>query len=268
MSIALECSFRRNPFYLLGATTRDGEGRILERVQQRAAALDPHLFRTARSNLADPRSRLSAEVSWLPGVPPDRAIAAVEILSGDSWTTEFQLPPLARANALAGRIESSPIQEADVVRMILELASSAGKVDPEVLLREINDDRSVANVPLVEDIDLIRSELAERQRHYRHLAWRLLDDFPTKTLVGLVTELAEKATEGAQKRAPTLVEDIVEDYETAAQAFMDGERHNIRKLLTLIQIRAKRGEREFDGLVHRFRETNRVPRIYFYRHGL
>ena len=254
MSIALECSFRRNPFYLLGATTRDGQGRIFERVQQRAAALDPHLFRTARSNCRS-RSRLSDEVSWLPGVPPDRAIAAVEILSGDSWTTEFQLPPLARANALAGRIESSPIQEADVVRIILELASSADKVDPEVLLREINDDRSVANVPLVEDIDLIRSELAERQRHYRHLARRLLDDFPTKTLVGLVTELAEKATEGAQKRAPTLVEDIVEDYETAAQAFMDGERHNIRKLLTLIQIRAKRGEREFDGLVESLRKT-------------
>jgi methionine sulfoxide reductase heme-binding subunit len=178
-----------------------------------------------------------------------------EILSGDSWTTEFELPPLPRANALAGRIESSPIQEADVVRIILEIASSADNVDPEVLLREINEDRSVANVPLVEDIALIRSALAERRRHYRHLAWRLLDDFPTRTLVGLVTELAGKATEGAQKRASTLVEDIVEDYETAAQAFMDGERQNIRKLLALIQIRAKRGEREFDGLVESLRKT-------------
>jgi methionine sulfoxide reductase heme-binding subunit len=178
-----------------------------------------------------------------------------EILSGDSWTTEFELPPLARANTLAGRNESSPIQEADVVRIILELASSADNVDPEVLLREINEERSVANVPLVEDIDLIRSALAERRRHYRHLAWRLLDDFPTRTLVGLVTELAGKATEGAQKRASTLVEDIVEDYETAAQAFMDGERQNIRKLLALIQIRAKRGEREFDGLVESLRKT-------------
>ena len=178
-----------------------------------------------------------------------------EILRGDSWTTEFELPPLARANTLAGRNESSPIQEADVVRIILELASSADNVDPEVLLREINEERSVANVPLVEDIDLIRSALAERRRHYRHLAWRLLDDFPTRTLVGLVTELAGKATEGAQKRASTLVEDIVEDYETAAQAFMDGERQNIRKLLALIQIRAKRGEREFDGLVESLRKT-------------
>jgi hypothetical protein len=160
---------------------------------------------------------------------------------------------LARANTLAGRNESSPIQEADVVRIILELASSADNVDPEVLLREINEERSVANVPLVEDIDLIRSALAERRRHYRHLASRLLDDFPTRTLVGLVTELAGKATEGAQKRASTLVEDIVEDYETAAQAFMDGERQNIRKLLALIQIRAKRGEREFDGLVESLR---------------
>ena len=192
MSIALEYSFRRNPFYLLGATTRDGQGRILERVQERAAALDPHLCRTAHSDLANPRSRLSAEVSWLPGVPPERAIAAVKVLSGDSWTTEFELPPLARANALAGRIESSPIQEADVVRIILEIASSADNVDPEVLLREINEDRFVANVPHVEDIDLIRSELAERRRHYRHVAWRLLDDFPTRTLVGLVTELLRK----------------------------------------------------------------------------
>jgi hypothetical protein len=34
---------------------------------------------------------------------------------------------------------------------------------------------------------------------------------------------------------------------------MDGERQNIRKLLALIQIRAKRGEREFDGLVESLR---------------
>jgi hypothetical protein len=49
--------------------------------------LDPDLCQKARAELASPRSRLSAEMSWLPGVSPHRARAAVKNLNAESTTT-------------------------------------------------------------------------------------------------------------------------------------------------------------------------------------
>ena len=249
-----ENSLRRNPFYLLGATTKDNQGRIIELAEQRTLTLDPNLCRAARSDLANPRLRLSAEVSWLPGVAPDRANEAAENWDRDSSKKGFELPPLARGNALAACIEDGSIEESEIVCTLLELSSSFDEIDPEVLMREVNEDRSIANFPLVEDIHLIHAELAARRRYYRDVALQLLDSLPTKALVRLVTELTGRSTERGRRRASRLVEDIVENYEDAAQGFMQGERYNIRKLLASVSLRAARGEVEISDLVESLRK--------------
>ena len=138
---------------------------------------------------------------------------AAENLDRVSSTKGFELPPLARTNAPAARIEDEPIEESEIVRTLMELSSSFDEIDPEVLMRVINEDRSIANFPLVEDIHLIHAELAARRRYYRDVALQLLDGLPTKALVRLVTELAGKSTERGRRRASSLVEDIVEHYE-------------------------------------------------------
>ena len=114
-----ENSLLRNPFYLLGATTRDNQGRINELAEQRAMTLDPDLCRAARSDFANPRPRLPAELSWLPGVAPDRATEVAENLDRNLSKKGSELPPLARANAIAARIESGPIEEGQIVRTVL-----------------------------------------------------------------------------------------------------------------------------------------------------
>ena len=244
-----ENSLRRNPFYVLGATTRDNRGRIGELAEQRALTRDPVLCQTARSVLEDPRPRLSAELSWLPGVAPERATEVAEFLDPALSKKGSKLPPLARANALAARIESGSIEQGEIVRALLELSTSFDEIDLETLMREINRDRSIASFPILEDVGLLDAELAERRRYYGDVSLRLLDGLPTKELVRLVTELAAKSTENGRKRASSLIEDIVERYENAAQAFIEGETFSVRKLLSLISMRAASGEREISRLV-------------------
>ena len=77
----------------------------------------------------------------------------------------------------------------------------------------------------------------------------LLDGLPTRTLVKLVTELAARATDGGRRHAPILVEDVIDAYETAAQAFVEGEAKNAQNLVAQIRARAAEGESNLFPLV-------------------
>ncbi len=181
-------------------------------------------------------------------------MAAAEYPKSEHSKERSDLPKIARANALAAQIESEAIQRSDVVRILLELASASDALVAESVKRDINSDGFIANVE--EDVSRLQSELAAARRHYCDVARRLLDKLPTETLVRLVTELVAKSTDGGRKRASPLIEDIVNDYEIAAQSFIDGESSNVRKLLALIRLRVARGDSaRVDGLVERLREV-------------
>ena len=246
----VENSLLQNAFYVLGATTRDNQSRIVELTDERSLMINSDHCQRARAALTSPRSRLAAELSWLPGVSPHRAQAAVDGLKNEPAAANVvELPPLARANVLAARVESVEIEYGAAVKTLLALAASSEEIDAEAVMRDINEDRSIAGVPPVRDLDQVYVELAGRRRHYRDVARALLDRYPTRTLVQLVTELAAKATDGGQSHAPILAEDIIDAYETAAQAFVEGEVSNARKLIEQIRSLAAEGENRISPLV-------------------
>ena len=88
------------PFYVLGASTRDSRARILQLAEERSLWVDGEACQRASSDLIAPRTRLSAELGWLPGVSPAKALAAIDNLEDTNWDAAG-LPPLARANVLA-----------------------------------------------------------------------------------------------------------------------------------------------------------------------
>jgi hypothetical protein len=61
----MNTALHRNPFYVLGATTRDKASRLIELAEEKALLTDPDVCQKARSDLVSPRSRLAAEMSWL-----------------------------------------------------------------------------------------------------------------------------------------------------------------------------------------------------------
>lgn len=58
----------KNPFHILGATTRDNKHSIMELAEERSLLSDADECMEARSILINPRRRISAEVAWLPGI--------------------------------------------------------------------------------------------------------------------------------------------------------------------------------------------------------
>lgn len=77
----------QNPFFVLGASTRDDRRRILELADQRSLEIDDDVCQKARSQLTSPRQRLTAEIAWLPGISPRKAAELQYVGAGPAFAS-------------------------------------------------------------------------------------------------------------------------------------------------------------------------------------
>ena len=239
-------ALHQTPFAILGVTTRDDRRRIVELAEEKSLELDHDVCQKARSDLTNPRTRLSAEIAWLPGVSPRKASQLVEGLLHDAMAVreESGLPTLAHLNLLAAAFEAvdSGHDAEDLASFIQEVAYLVDEIDPEDVLRDINEDRAVSGFPEVRALDQIEAELAERKRYYRSAIKDALDRLPPTTLVQVMTDTVEGVTLGGEDHAPELIDDLVDSYEVETQGFLQKEAENVHKLIKAARDSAKSGE--------------------------
>jgi hypothetical protein len=221
----------QNPFHILNASPRDNRRRIMELADERSLLLDSSECMEARSELTNPRKRLSAEVAWLPGIGPKRVGEVLSLL--ESSPTDLlavdKLSSIARANLLASGLARLPDHNADdVAGWILEISWAFEDLDPEELSVIINEERVVSGFPEVSDLSAVEAEIQERRRHYRQVIKSALDNLSPKKLIKAVTIAVESATDDGEKHGPILIADLVDSYEVEAQGFLDKEEGNIR----------------------------------------
>jgi hypothetical protein len=97
---ATTSSLHKNPFWVLWVSTRDPNQRIVESADEKALVLNPDVCESARATLTNPRKRLTAEMSWLPGVSPTRAWQVATAFKGGFVDNMLAvgLPPLEQAD--------------------------------------------------------------------------------------------------------------------------------------------------------------------------
>lgn len=239
-------ALHQTPFAILNVTTRDDRRRIVELAEEKSLELDHDVCQKARSDLTNPRTRLSAEIAWLPGVSPRKASQLVEGLLHDAMAVreESGLPTLAHLNLLAAAFEAvdSEHDAEDLASFIQEVAYLVDEIDPEDVLRDINEDRAVSGFPEVRALDQIEAELAERKRYYRSAIKDALDRLPPTTLVQVMTDTVEGVTLGGEDHAPELIDDLVDSYEVETQGFLQKEAENVHKLIKAARDSANSGE--------------------------
>lgn len=238
-------SLQQSAFFILGATTRDDRRRVVALANEKSLDLDPAVCQEARSNLIQPRTRLGAEVAWLPGVSPNRAAQLVDLAlrSPKSIRAERGLPLLAHANLLAEAFErmDGDNAPADVAAFIGEMAQLVEELSAEDVAREINEDRAVAGFPEAK-LEHVAAELSERKRHFRTAIKDSLNRMPAAKLVEAMTLAIDGATFGGERHAPALIDELVDSYEVEAQGFLQAEAENVSKLIGAAREAARRGE--------------------------
>lgn len=237
---------QQSPFYILGVTPRDDRKRIVALAEEKSLELDHEVCQKSRSDLTNPRTRLSAEMAWLPGVSPRKASQLLDRLRQDPMAIreESGLPTLAHLNLLAAAFESVDGEHDpdDLAEFIAETAYLAEELSSEDVLRDINEDRAVSGFPEVRALDQIEAELTERKRYYRGTIKDALDRLPPMTLIQVMTETLDSVTSGGDDHAPGLIDDLVDSYEVETQGFLLKEAENVRKLIKAARDHADSGE--------------------------
>ncbi|MFC7411552.1 hypothetical protein [Hydrogenophaga atypica] len=239
-------ALHQSAFSVLGVTTRDNRKRIVELAEEKSLELDHDVCQKARSDLTNPRTRLSVEIGWLPGVSPRKASQLVESLVNDPMAIrqESGLPTLAHLNLLAAAFEAvdGKHDADDLAEFIMEAAYLAEVLTPEEVLRDINEDRAVSGFPEVRALDQIESELTERKRYYRGAIKDALDRLPPMTLIQVMTETVDGVTSGGEDHAPGLIDDLVDSYEVETHGILQKEAGNVHKLIKAARDHAGSGE--------------------------
>ncbi len=229
----------QNPFYILNATPRDNRRKIVELAEEHSLMMDSGECSQARSDLTNPRKRLSSEIAWLPGSGPKRVTEILALLD-NSVNDLFgitKLTSMARANLLAAGLSRLTVTNdpEEIVEWILELAWTFENVDSEDLCTVINEERVVSSFSEVTDISVVEAEIYERRIYYRQVIKSALDNFHTKDLIEAITIAVESSTDNGEEQSPILIDDLVDSYEVEAQSFFEKEAANIEVLVEKIR---------------------------------
>lgn len=236
-----------NPFFIIGASTRDDRHKIVALAEEQGLAANHEACSKARSDLTSPRNRLTAEISWLPGVSPKRAGELISLIHQNPETIpdkEDNIPSLAFANLMSSAFEVlDETLEVEVwVKWITNLAISIDKIDPSEVLRDINEDRSVSGFSPVKGIESIEAELVERKRYYKDSIKSALDRLPSLKLLDVVTKTVDTVTHQGEQQAPTLINEVVDSFALGIQSFLLQGAENILKLSEYIKTTVSHGE--------------------------
>lgn len=254
-------ALHRSPFWILGANARDARRRIVELAEEQSLIGDPELCRKARTDLTNPRTRLTAEIGWLPGVSPRRAEKLMEdvVTSPRAVRAESGLPALAHANLLAAAFETTgdDYRPEEFASFVLEMADVVDSLDVDDIMRDINEDRSVSGFPATSDADVVEGDLVERRRYYKTTIKEALDRLTPAAIITVMTKVVEDATLHGEDQAAGLVDELVDSYEVETQSFLEQEAENARKLLEAARGSAAGGEGKVKPLVDKLERVTR-----------
>lgn len=239
----------------------DDRRHIVELAEEKLLELDPDACQKARSDLTSPRTRLNAEMAWLPGVSPEKASQLMAALNSDpiSIREKSGLPTLAHLNLMAAAFEAVDENNSadDVAQFIQEIAYLFDDLSTDEILCDINEDRSVSGFPEIRGIDQIEIGLAERKRYYRNAIRDALNRLPSALLVNVMTIAVDDITFGGKISAPELIDDLVDSYAVETQGFLQQEAENAQKLIKVARDSAKLDESVVKPILDKLEEVAR-----------
>lgn len=233
-----------NPFNVIGASVRSSKGEIVELAELAELSHDHASVAAARGQLVNSRTRLTAELEWLPGVSPGRANQIIKMLSdpGSLLRMELGLPPIAAANAIGTALELFREQDSgSVYDGCAKLVLAYHEINAEQVLSAVNEDRAISGFPVIAEVSAITDGISGLRRGYVQSMERALDRLDTAELVQVVTRLADELTDGGTEHAPELLGELIDLYERKATSFLQEEAADIERLIDAVEERAKEG---------------------------
>lgn len=251
-----------NPFYVLGATTRDNRQTIVELAEDKSFELDEDICQKARSDLTMPRTRLLAEINWFPGVSPrkvNQLIEQLNIASKSIINTEG-LSELPSINILGEVISNDKyiFSANEIEKIITQLIEAYENLDIDYLMRDINEDREISKFTQVTDYEQVENEISLKQNQCVKKVIKKLNSLPTRDLIAVMTNIVDTETLNGEVQASSMIDDLVDDYKLHTQDFLEHESQKIYKLIDHIKDKAIDGESSIEPLIDKLIEVTKT----------
>ncbi|MBF0319507.1 MAG: hypothetical protein HQL01_06875 [Nitrospirae bacterium] len=232
----------QNPFYIIGINTRNSKQTIVEICDAKSLTFDADFCTRYRSVLTHPRNRLSAELAWLPGFSPVGAQVLIEKIEKDPNALLSSLDgiaPLARCNALITYIDyHKPKEGGQISKLFIEIALSFDHIDHANLLTVINEDRQIAKIPVIQDIENIKQEMKARREYIVGTMINCLNN--TNAPDKVMTEVVAKTTSDGTYHPSLLIEELTDKYQIEVQKYLDQLAGQIRNVISTIKEQPKK----------------------------
>ena len=221
----------KNPFHILGATTRDNRHRIMELAEECSLLSDADECMEARSVLTHPRNRLSAEVAWLPGVDSslyDKILRHLDSPSQNLFNITG-LTHIARANLLISGLSRLPnLPSSKLVEWILTVAQASEAINSDLLRSTLNMDRRASSFPEITDLSAIEDEIRKQKNHHRQVITSVLENQLITEQARVLTMALEISTGNGRHQAPILIEHLILAYELSVQDSLEQKQKIIK----------------------------------------
>jgi hypothetical protein len=249
----LPASVQTHPFYFLGLTPRDTRHTIVEKADEASLHKDAQLCQKARSDLTNPRARITAELSWFPGLSPKRVNDCLRQLSVDLGRVKnFPImPDLASANMVCAAVDllDEGCNEDLIVALMSLLIDHSKNIRVEDVFSDINADRQVSGFAEIKTHDLLESEIAERMRHYRQSITQALNRLDSEQLLTVILRIVNDCLEQYEEDTPDLIHEVVDAYATETLGILEGGSKNVEALSEAVRAGAARPGPALDAKV-------------------
>ncbi len=199
----------KNPFAILDLSPRDGKDKIVEQVEDKLASSehDEVVLLSAQNALMASKSRLDAEIHWVPEISPKLAKELLQLLVNNSSSVLNHLDTLeglSQANIAANlcflKIANHRVLEA--------ICKSYAHITPESIQNIINQSRAIAQFPSV-DLSLVEQSLQKlRGQHVLSVINSITSSSdPGKSMTELVNAFLN-----SERSILNFVEQVVESF--------------------------------------------------------
>lgn len=224
----------QDPFNILNASILDGREK-LERLAERCSmSADPCECMDALSELVDPERRLAAEMAWLPGVEPERAVRLLSLLERKpaAMLLADNLPPLARANILASAVaDAAEVDPGSASQWIIKLADCYERLDASEIRTVINAARARAGFPPA-TLESVARELEVRKMMIAEELRRSMDELDYEDLASAAAAVADNYEGEAM---PALAKDLLSFYRSEVSEFLIEDERKLTDLAAMLR---------------------------------
>lgn len=229
-------SLKQNPFFVLGASTKDDMHRLAQLTDE-AELFGDDGAEAAFAALTHTMHRLDAEVRWLPGAP-DAAVKTIAAYACRKEPSAYpdlsDMPALAQLNACRALLETWKIDDREsALALCRSLSVLWCGINAQEVMDLLNADRSAASLPLIVEVRDVYERLDG-------LCTEIVSDLHSRIEEAGVNlcEVMEDVARCYGKSRGRLLEAMIHDYALTA----DGEKKQLEERMDILCQQALKAE--------------------------